>query len=201
MKIAAIYLAGGHSKRMKIKGSKLALPVGKMTLGSVALETILQSTIETVFVVVQENAAISWLPKTMRKHPKCNIVTCKNASIGQAETLRCGIQIAAKLDMDAVIIFLADQPFITLQMIDQMIQCFYTKPKSKFIATTNENMISPPVLFRKELFPKLLNLQGDIGAKAILKGDFLTLGTMLPCKDARLVADIDTKEDYEEYFN
>lgn len=201
MKIAGIYLAGGNSKRMQIEGSKLALPVGKMTLGSLALEPILQSTIETTFVIVQENDDVFWLPETMQKHPKCKIVHCRDAHIGQAETLRCGLRIASKTDVDAVIIFLADQPFITVEMIDKIIRCIDTKPKSKFIATTNRGIISPPVLFRKELFPILLNLHGDIGAKAILKGDFLTLGTMLPCKDARLVADIDTKEDYEKYFN
>lgn len=198
MKIAGIYLAGGNSKRMKMNQSKLALPVGNQTLGSLALETVLQSALETVFVIVQENDDVSWLPETVKKHPKCQVIHCSNAHLGQAETLRSGVQTAKDAGIDAVIIFLADQPFITIRIINRVIDYLNVAPESKFIATTYEGVIYPPVLFKKELFNELLKLNGDRGAKALLKADFLTIGTMLPCTDAQVIFDVDTKDDFQQ---
>lgn len=200
MKIAGIYLAGGNSKRMKTTLSKLALPVGKMTLGSIALETILQSSLEKVFVIVQSKDEIHWLPNTIKNHAKCDFIHCPNAHIGQAETLHCGIYKAIENKLDAVIVFLADQPFITVQMIDKIIQCNNETPSSTFVATAYQDVIYPPVLLKKDLFDALLEIKGDKGAKALLKGEFLKLGTILSCEDSRRIFDVDTKEDFDQFL-
>ena len=57
--------------------------------------------------------------------------------------------------------------------------------------------IMPPVLFSSSMYTELLELHGDKGAKAILQGDFLQKGKLLPCADKRLVFDVDTEADYE----
>lgn len=198
MKIAGIYLAGGNSRRMGT--SKLALPVGTMTLGSIALETVLQSSLESVYVIVQQSDNLDWLPSSMKSHHKSNIIHCSNAFLGQAESLRCGIEKALENKMDAVIIFLADQPFITVQMIDNMIACILNSPISKYVATSYEKTTYPPVLYTSQMFPSLLKITGDRGGKALLNGDLLKYGIHLPCEDQRLVFDIDTKEDYELFL-
>lgn len=199
MKVAGIYLAGGNSKRMGT--SKLALPVGTKTLGSFALETILQTPLEKVFVVVQQADSVTWLSDELKHHSKCSIIHCPRAHIGQSQTLHCGINAAKAQHMDAVIIFLADQPFITIQLIENMIACMQESTKSQFIATSFDQAIYPPVLLKKELFHTLLQVKGDIGAKALLKGDFLNHGKVLPCNDQRLVFDIDTRDDFKKLVN
>ena len=199
MKIAGIYLAGGHSRRMRTTLPKLALPVGSKTLGSLALETILSSSLKSIFVIVQEHDDVTWLPSSMKNHVKCTIIHCPNAHLGQAETLRCGIYQAIKEEMDAVIIFLADQPNLPVEMIHHMLQYTKQSPTSKFIALTFNEIIYPPVLFKKELFDSLLKIEGDQGAKALLKEDFLKMGTLLPLHSEKSILDVDTKEQFQQF--
>ena len=115
MKIIGIYLAAGNSSRM---GShKLALPVGTMTVGSLALETALKSPLDEIYIITKETDDVDWLPVEMKSDAKCTIIKCSSAHEGQSESLRCGIQRAQANRADAVIVMLADQPFITIQMI------------------------------------------------------------------------------------
>ena len=195
MKIAGIYLAAGKSSRMG--RNKLMLNVGFMTLGSLALETALKSSLDAVYVITKETDDVGWLPAEMKVHNKCIIIPCPSADKGQSESLKCGIE-RAKIDhMDAVLVMLADQPFITVQMLNEMIACMKNNPTCRFVATSFEQTISPPVLLASALYADLLKLHGDSGAKAILHGDFLHMGKQLPCADQRLVFDVDTPEDYQ----
>ncbi|MBE1556102.1 nucleotidyltransferase family protein [Sporosarcina limicola] len=194
MKIAGIYLAAGNSSRMG--SDKLALPVGTMTVGSLALETALKSLLDEVYIITN-TAEAKWLPDAMKSNEKVTILTCSTANDGQSESLRCGIEQAQIEQMDAVIVMLADQPFITVQMLEKMITCMKKNPSCRFVATTYEQTITPPVLFSSAMYPDLLKLRGDKGARALLQGDFLQTGKLYPCTDKRLVFDIDTKEDYQ----
>ena len=131
MKIVGIYLAAGNSSRM---GShKLALPVGTMTVGSLALETALKSQLDEIFVITKDTDDADWLPEEMKSDARCSIIKCSTAHEGQSESLRCGIQQAQAHHADAVIIMLADQPFITVQMIEEMILCI--RPRGPRAAT------------------------------------------------------------------
>lgn len=195
MKIVGIYLAAGNSSRM---GShKLALPIGTMTVGSLALETALKSPLDEIYIITKDTDDADWLPTEMKMDARCTIIKCSTAHEGQSESLRCGIQRAQANHADAVIVMLADQPFITVQMIEEMIACTKDNPTCRFVATTYEQSIMPPVLFSSSMYNELLTLRGDKGARAILQGDFLRNGKLLPCSDKRFVFDVDTKDDYQ----
>ncbi|WP_342505002.1 nucleotidyltransferase family protein [Sporosarcina sp. FSL K6-2383] len=195
MKIAGIYLAAGSSSRMR--SNKLKLNVGTMTLGSLALETALKSSLDEIYIVIKETDDAVWLPTDMKLNTKCTIVPCPNAHDGQSESLKCGIRRAQANHMDAVLVMLADQPFITVQMLEEMIACMKTNPTCRFVATTIEQNIIPPVLLSSSMYSELLSLRGDVGAKALLQGEFLQKGQVLTCLDKRLVFDVDTQEDYQ----
>ncbi len=195
MKIAGIYLAAGSSSRM---GShKLKLPIGTMTVGSLALETALKSSLDAIYIITKETDNVDWLPTDMKLNNKCIIMPCPSAFEGQSESLKCGIRQAQMDQMDAVLVMLADQPFITVQMLEEMIACMQSNPTCKFVATTIEQTIVPPVLLSSSMYPELLTLRGDVGAKALLQGDFILKGHILPCADKRLVFDVDTPVDYQ----
>ncbi len=195
MKIAGLYLAAGNSSRMG--SNKLALPIGTMTVGSLALETALKSSLDAIYIITKESDNIEWIPSEIKLNNKCTIIQCSTANEGQSESLRCGIRRAQANHMNAVIVMLADQPFITVQMLDGMITCMKNNPTCRFVATSVDQTIMPPVLFSSAMFENLLELRGDIGAKAILQGDLLHMGKLLPCADKRLVFDVDTQEDYQ----
>ena len=194
MKIAGIYLAAGNSSR--IGTNKLALPIGTMTVGSLALEIVLKSSLDKVYIITKDEDDAAWLPDEMKLDARCAFIKCPTAHKGQSESLRRGIEQAQADQMDAVLVILADQPFITVQMLEEMIACMKNNPTCRFVATIYEQTITPPVLFSASMYGELLKLHGDKGARTILQGDFLQKGKLLPCADKRLVFDVDTNEDY-----
>lgn len=193
MKIAGIYLAAGNSSRMG--SNKLALPVGTMTVGSLALETTLKSSLDKVYIITKDEDVVDWLPAEMKRDARCSFIKCPVADNGQAESLRYGIHQALTDRMDAVIVILADQPFITVQMLEEMIACMKYNPTCRFVATTFEQTIMPPVLFSSSIYTELLELRSDNELKAILHGDILQKGKLIHCADKRLVFDVDTEAD------
>ncbi|WP_083033502.1 nucleotidyltransferase family protein [Sporosarcina ureae] len=126
MKIVGVYLAAGNSTRMGTH--KLALPVGTMSLGSLALETALNSPLDEVYVIVKDTDNVEWIPSCMKSNAKCTIIQCATSDTGQSESLRCGIQHAQDHRADGVLVMLADQPFITVQMLSEMINCMKLYP-------------------------------------------------------------------------
>lgn len=197
MKIVGVYLAAGKSQRMG--ENKLALPVGKMSLGSLALETALQSSLYKVYVITQKGA--QWISPKLLADGKLVVVTCSSAYKGQSASLRCGIERAQLEKADAAMIMLADQPFITEQMIDELIVCMKKTPSCHYVATSQGALNIPPILFANSMFPTLLKLKGDVGARSLLKNKILYSGKQLPCEDKRFVFDVDTKEDYAEFLS
>ena len=95
-------------------------------------------------------------------------------------------------------VILADQPFITVLMLDEIINCMKSNPTCNYVATTNDDLLMPPVLFSASLFPSLLDLEGDTGARAVLRGIPQSMGRRIPCIDKRFVFDVDTVDDYKE---
>lgn len=199
MKVVGIYLAAGKSQRMGT--NKLELPVGKMSLGSLALETALKSSLDKVIVITREDDDGSWIPTEMRENSKVTIVRCSTADDGQSESLRFGIREAQADGADAVMVLLADQPFITVLMINEIIACMKKTPSCNYVAASHNELPMPPVLFAAKMFPELLNLSGDKGARALLRGESLHAGKRLPCADQRLYFDVDTREDYEKLLS
>ena len=199
MNVVGIYLAAGKSQRMGT--NKLALPVGKMSLGSLALDTALNSTLSKVCIIVRNEDDTSWIAPDMLTNPKALIVKCPTANLGQAESLRSGIEKAKNEKADAAMVILADQPFITVLMLDEIINCMKSNPACNYVATTNDELLIPPVLFSASLFSSILDLEGDTGARAVLRGIPQNMGKQIPCKDKRFVFDVDTMEDYKELLS
>lgn len=200
MAVVGIYLAAGQSRRMG--ENKLALQVGKMSLGSLALDTAIDSALEQIYIVTNVDDELSWIPSRMKSHEKCTILPCEKSNEGQSESLQCGIRRAMENGASAAIVLLADQPFITKLMIDEMINCFNQNPKSQYVATASQDgLMRPPILFSSTLIPALLNIQGDKGAREMLRGTLFNQGKQVPCEDHRLLFDVDTPEDYHSLLS
>ncbi|MGE6257714.1 nucleotidyltransferase family protein [Heyndrickxia sporothermodurans] len=192
MKIISVYLAAGQSKRM---GShKLSLPLGTVCLGSVALKTILQTDIDFTIVVTNPLDELTWISPSLEEDKRWCTISCPDAWKGQAYSLRFGVEQAMLLQADAVIICLADQPFITINIINQLILTYRSNQNLEIVAAGFENIPRPPILFSKRIFSKLLLLEGDKGARELLKSNrqLATLAFHNPLS----FFDIDNKRDY-----
>src|SRR5699024_2074128 len=151
LKIIGIYLAAGQSRRFF--GDKLAEPFKNQPLGSIALKKALQSNLTETTVVTKERN-LSWLNPFLENTNCCQII-CPKSGDGQAESLKCGIHHARKTKANAALIMLADQPFITTELINQIIANYKLKPESFFIAPTYKGEIFPPILISAKMFPLL----------------------------------------------
>lgn len=98
---------------------------------------------------------------------------------------------------DAIIIVVCDQPFITGELLQQMIAARGSSGKG-IIGCSYDNTIGTPVLFDKKYFPALQQLNGQQGAKRLLQQFPDDVATVLfPLGNI----DIDTPEDYERLKN
>ena len=113
----------------------------------------------------------------------------------QSVSLKTGIEYANTLQSDAVVILLADQPFITTNMINDLIDLFIKNPSCSFVASSFQECMQPPILIAKKLFPDILLIQGDRGAKQILKKS-MNKGILAPFYEEKLFVDIDQMKDY-----
>lgn len=192
--IVGIYMAAGRSSRMG--QNKLALPLGNQPLGIHALLTALQSNLSHIIVVIpNEDYTFQAL------HPyfteKVTAIQCPDSYLGFSNSLKFGIQSAKTIDATGAVILLADQPFIHLEMINSLINTFQ-KEKVDYVASSYNNIIRPPLLIGKQLFPLFEQLKGDKGAKKLLTGNPALRGRIIPYENEKLFWDIDTKGEYEK---
>jgi molybdenum cofactor cytidylyltransferase len=192
--IVGIYLAAGQSTRMG--SDKLRLPLGPMNLGNYALAEALRSNLDYVLVVSNDLAA-DWIDHTFYLNPihrKWSVIHCSEAHVGQVHSLRCGVQAALAVDAAAVMILLADQPFITKEMINELLLRFQMNTKLGFVASRYEGLARPPVIFAQRMFPELLRLQNDQGARHLIRKE--STGICIDFTIPGLFMDVDTAEDY-----
>ncbi|WP_442603987.1 nucleotidyltransferase family protein [Paenibacillus sp. KN14-4R] len=196
-KTVGIYLAAGQSTRMG--SDKLRLPLGPMKLGNYALTAALNSRLDYVWVVAND-IGVDWMDSTFHQDPikrKWSIICCPEAHLGQAYSLRCGVQAALEMEATAVMILLADQPLITTEMINELLirlQTHSVDSKFGFMASSYDGLARPPVIFTHRMFTELLRLQGDQGARHLIRKNRSGICIDFPNPD--LFMDVDTADDY-----
>ncbi|WP_276351683.1 nucleotidyltransferase family protein [Cohnella caldifontis] len=202
-RVIGLYLAAGRSSRMGT--DKLSLPAGGAQLGSFALLAAIRSRLELVIVVTGkqgedgEEAPVypSWMHPLFFEEParrRWRLAACGNAGQGQALSLRCGLQAAAKHDPDAVMILLADQPGVTSAMLNRLLRA-YDGSGAACAASSYSGLLRPPVIIGKERFDRIAGLSGDEGARRWIRDGGSTVEAV-HFADSRLFEDADTMEEY-----
>lgn len=194
MKIAIIILAAGESKRMN--GIKQLLPWKNTTLLGNTIEQAIQSKGNAVYVVLGANA--NQITPTIA-HYNIQIIENKNWKNGLGNSIACGVHFVKENqgDYDAILITLADQPLLTADYYNLLIDN-YVQNKAKIIASETNNSPSVPAIFDAVYFEKLSQLNQDQGAKEILIAAQNEV-YVLPA-DTNLI-DVDTTSAYEELYN
>ncbi|WP_110927389.1 nucleotidyltransferase family protein [Bacillus massiliglaciei] len=199
--VVGVYLAAGSSRRMG--SSKLLLPLGKSMVGNFAFAAALESKLDHLLVITQAGDPLDWMNPLFKGGRVGSRWTQKEsleAWRGQAYSLKKGIECAVQREAEAVLLLLADQPFVTAGMLNELLSVFYKEKKHgkewSFIASLHQQMARPPVLFTKRMFPNLLKLEGDEGARQLIRnsrhdGKFVAVQAELPFYD------IDTQAQYE----
>ena len=185
-----ILLAAGESSRL---GRPKQLLVYKgLTLLQRMLSVAGESMAGPIVMVLGANAEML---QSQLEGNKARIFVNTNWEEGIGSSIRLGVSEIRKLDkdIDAVILMLCDQPFVHPVLLNNLIEA-YEKTGKPIITCNYGETFGPPTFFHKTMFPALLQLEGDVGARSILKRHIDQVETIdFPEGDL----DIDTQEDYE----
>ncbi len=195
-KIDILLLAAGQSLRMKDKDKLLLRKNGKSLLEKSTIEC-LRVGVNKVHVILGDNhnSRIREL-----KNLDVNISIFKGYKEGMGASIAHGMQLINP-DVDAVIVALADMPKIEKTCFDQLINSFDINRKNEICRFfSNSNRAGHPILFGKRFFEDLRALRGDIGAKNLIEKRKEYLHKII-CKDDSPIYDIDTSEDFLDWFN
>jgi len=172
----------------------------KTSLGSAALSELDRCDLSPLVVVVRADDTLEWLPVDLRQQDRLRTETCLTAHLGLSFSLRCGLNAVLPSQPDAVIVALADQPFITTDLVNRLIENFRRTPDLDFVASSYKGSGMPPALFSKTLFPALQGLDGDRGAASILRSPDYK-GVILEADSAHYFMYADTQEDFDDIAN
>lgn len=187
--VAAVVLAAGAATRMG--QPKQLLDWDGQPLVRQAVTTALEAGLAPVLVVLGSvHTAVAAALEGLPVHPVLN----PSYAEGQSTSLRAGVAALGHL-ADAAVVLLGDQPFVTAAIVGRLVQVWRATGRP-IVAPVYAGQRGNPVLFARAVFPELLAVAGDQGARAVLAADRSRV-ELVPFDDARPLVDIDTPEDYE----
>ena len=121
-----------------------------------------------------------------------NVVMNNNSNLGISSSIKIGINFDK--NADGYMFMVCDQPFISIQTLNSVIDNFIKGDKGIVCVGCGNNK-GNPVIFSKKYINELLSLEGDNGGKVIIKGNLNDLKIVNINNRIELV-DIDTQEEF-----
>jgi len=186
-----ILLAAGTSARMG--RPKQLLPIKGTPLVRRVAEQLIAADIGPIVAVLGAGAmqikpVLADLPLEIEINP--------DWGKGMGTSLGFGVRAMLNLfpEMSALIVAMADQPDLPAFHLRGMLDR-YAQGNCTIVASTFDSREVPPVLFSAKWFPVLGKLEGDIGARTILRENHGEVATVRLMSNA----DLDTPADYEKF--
>ncbi|UOK73194.1 nucleotidyltransferase family protein [Ancylobacter polymorphus] len=184
-------LAAGQGTRLP-GAHKLTLPLGGVPLVRRAVEAALAARARPVIVVTgHEDAlvrkALDGLDVTFAPNP--------DFARGLSTSLRVGVAALPK-ETERVVVMLGDMPKVEPALIDRLADALDPARGRLAAVPVAGARHGNPVALARALFPALMTLEGDVGARRILADnpDFVV---ELPVEGEGAFVDVDTREDLE----
>lgn len=188
--VNAVIMASGDSSRMG--KNKLMLPYNEKPIIEHVIDAVQKCNFNEVILVAKEKEVLDI-------GENINILTILNTEAykGQSQSIKLGI--LNTCESDGYMFFTADQPLIDFYTINLLLDSF-VKNNNYIIIPRYKNKVGSPTIFPKRFKEELLNLQGDIGGKAIIS-NHLNEVLFVDIKNDYFLFDIDTIKDYEYILN
>lgn len=186
--VAGVVLAAGASTRFG--RNKLLLYLKGDTLARRAAKAALEGGLDPVVVVLGHEAdrigqEVSGLPVGTIVNP--------DYARGMNTSVQAGLE-AVPEEAAAVVLLLADMPFVTGEMIARLVQEF-RQSRAPLVASDYEGVHAPPTLYARRLFPELGGPEGDgCGKRVVKRHADEAVRVSWP---ADRLADVDREEDWE----
>ena len=107
---------------------------------------------------------------------------------GMSSSIRLAV---SRIEGDSLLFMTCDQPHVSTGLLARIIH-EHTSGRHSIVASEYTDILGVPALFDRSLFPELLNLTGDTGAKALIR-QHLAQTHRIPFPAGAL--DLDTDED------
>lgn len=188
MMVSAILLAAGESKRMG--RPKQLMRLGQSTLVERAIDNLLDSEVSEVILVLGYEAG-AVMEKVATRPVK--IAINSNYHQGMSTSIVAGLDLVDS-QARAVMLALADQPFVDSQTINRLMEAFGAHDKG-IALPVYQSRRGHPVIFAIRYKGELLKLKGDIGGREIIdRHPDDVLEVAVDCEGVCI--DIDTMENY-----
>jgi len=161
-RVAGVVLAAGTSSRMGV--NKLLLPVGGSTVLRRAVVTAAAAGLDPVLVVVGHESARA---RAEVAGSPCVTVPNPDYARGINTSLRAGIR-AVPGDAAAAVVLLADMPFVRAEMVATLLERFRAG-SAPLVLSVYGDVLAPPTLYGRALFPELGDLDGEGCGKRVMK--------------------------------
>lgn len=203
--IAAVLLAAGGGVRLG--GGKLLLPWrGEPLIARPLCAAAETPGLHSLTVVLGHNAEAVGEAVAVRASAFSVPVHCTRNHTwweGLGASLRLGLEHALATpgggDIQAVIVLLGDQPLVTAHTLCALVRAhtetLAANPALAATVPVHQGQRGNPVIISRRLFPALLSLRGDVGARHILR-EFDAEILRVPVDDVGVLHDVDTPEAY-----
>jgi molybdenum cofactor cytidylyltransferase len=178
MNVAAVILAAGASRRLGYP--KQDVVIAGETLLQRVVRLTREASLSPVVVVTSTGSEHS---NNLRSDEALIVATNYEADEGVASSIRCGISLASKHLVAGAVILTCDQPTLRTDHLRALIA-----DKNRVTGSAYVGLIGVPAYFPATLFPSLLELRGDAGARKLLTNAYAI------CAED-LILDVDTEQD------
>ena len=185
MKIAILIIAAGASRRLG--QPKQLLPYNNTFLLNHVIQICESSDVGDIFVILGANR------EGIQERLSADIPIFYNEKWkeGMGTSIAIGIQNIIGKGYDGAIISVGDQPFFTKELLTTIVKTRQTS-NAPIVVSKYKKGMGPPVFFEQSLFVELSKLEGDIGAKPVIKKYFDNIA-MIDFEKGHI--DIDTPDD------
>lgn len=190
-RVYGVVLAAGSSSRLG--RPKQLLPLGGRPLLAHTLAHARDSLLDGVYVVLGHEArAIERQVEPAALGAR--VVVNDRHGEGQSTSLHAGLA-ALPRDAAAAVFILGDQPLVGPDVLDALVAT-YRATGGPIVQPVYAGRRGNPVLFDRALWSELLTIEGDQGARGVLRAH-ADLVREAPVPDIPYPADVDTPADYE----
>lgn len=187
--MAGVILAAGSASRMGERKQLLSLS-GRPLLAHV-IAAARQTSLDPLLIVL--GAAATQI-RAQLDLDGLTVVENPAYATGQSTSVRAAV-IALPEQVEAAIFLLGDQPEVSPAAIERVVTT-YRQTGAPIVQPCYAEGRGNPVLISRALFPELLALTGDIGARPLLRRHVEAIA-FADVGELRRPEDIDTPEDYE----
>lgn len=188
--VAVVLLAAGRSTRMGEAGQHKLLaefdgvPLVRRSAQVAIASGATSTTVITGYRSDEIERVLSSLPLHLVENPEY--------ASGMASSLIAGVSTKAAGEADGVMIMLADMPAITVDNLAALIVAFQGALGQAIVRAVSHGRRGNPVILPRSILPKILELDGDVGARSVVEA------SGLPVIDVEIgqaaLIDVDTPE-------